>query len=104
MRNSYIKTYGERKAEMLLEMEQGWMDAYNRCIYIDWEDMHSPKDEEFTSDCAAYLGWDFEAVKGDPSLLKRFIEGDWNEEDFLVVAPGQTIAQSFQEDTIIEAE
>ena len=91
MREHYVKNYGEDNADYLMEMEQGWMKEYNRCVYVDWEDTHSDRDVEFSRQCAKEMGWEFETVKGDCSLLKRFIAGDWNEEDFLMVQPGQSL-------------
>ena len=34
------------------------------------------------------------------SLMERFINGDWNEEDFIVLEPGEAAVQSYDQDIL----
>jgi hypothetical protein len=43
-------------------------------------------------------------IKGSDELMKQLIEGDWNDKDFLVVQPGQTIRDDLTEPHIIKTE
>ena len=43
--------------------------------------------------------WEYEKLTGDLSLLRRFINGNWNE-DFLIVPPGKSIRASYDDDVI----
>jgi len=104
MRDFYVQTYGEDNADYLMEMEQGWMKEYTHCVYVDWEELHSGRDVEYSRQCAKDMGWEFEVVQGDTLLMKRFIDGDWNDEDFLVIEPGRKIAQSVESSAIVDAE
>ena len=76
--------------------------------------MHSPRRtsrnigetapfKQFAQKCAQSLGWKYEELRGDPALVRRLLGGDWNDEDFLVVAPGQEIAGDYNSPTIIRA-
>ncbi len=38
-------------------------------------------------------------LKGNINLLKRLLEGDWNE-DFLIIPPGSHIAPSYDKDVL----
>ncbi len=40
-------------------------------------------------------GWKFERLEGDISLLKRLVDADWNEEEFLVVRSGEKIVPTY---------
>ena len=51
----------------------------------------------FTRDLATNRGWEYTELQGDMSLIRRLADGDWESEDFLVVQPGQRVAESFDE-------
>jgi len=38
---------------------------------------------------------DYHEIEGTTQLFERFIAGDWDEEDFLVLEPGETAVQSY---------
>lgn len=103
-RAEYIERYGEDNAEYLMEMEQKWMKEYTRATYIDWDLPLSDQYRKYTRDCAAYLKWNYDEVKGDSSLLMRLVNGEWNSDDFLVVEPGRSTSPDVNNPGIIKAE
>ncbi len=46
---------------------------------------------------AANRKWDFEKIPGDLSLLRAFVEGEWDPDRFLIVQPGQKIVMLYDE-------
>ena len=102
--NEYKEKYGDDNAEYLMQTEQGWLKEYNWATYIDWGLANSGQYRQYTKDCAEFLGWKFDELKGDPSLLQRMLDGDWNEAEFLVLEPGQKIAEDLTTDRIIKAQ
>lgn len=100
----YTEKYGEDNAQYLLEVEQTWMKEYSRAVYVDWGIIQSDKYKAFTKECAKYLGWDYDEIKGDPDLMQRLIDGKWSKEEFLVIEPGQKIAQNLTCSGIIKAQ
>jgi len=86
-----------------MEMEQGWFKSYERAFFIDWEELgNSEYYRSYTKECAAYLKWRYEEGQGSPRLMEKMLSGVFDEEEVLVVAPGMTIAASF-DDQIITA-
>jgi hypothetical protein len=100
----YIEKYGEDNARYLMEVEQGWMKEYNWAAYIDWGFVNSDEEKKFTKSCAEFLGWNYDEVKGDSGLMQRLVDGDWNNDEFIVVRPGQKIVEDITSPGIIKAQ
>lgn len=94
-RQHYREEYGEENADFLMDMEQHWFKEYEWATYIDWELPTAERDRQFTRECASFLGWQYDEVKGNRDLLGNFVGGCWNTDDFLVVPPGSCIEPSF---------
>lgn len=97
VREDYIAQYGEENADYLMEMEQGWLKAYSNCAYVDLGLNDTERYKEYTKRCAEWLGWNYEALEGDPNLMIRFVEGQWDGDDFLVVPAGRRIVPTHDE-------
>lgn len=100
----YTRKYGEDNAQYLLELEQTWMKEYEWAAYVDWGLADSGDYKVFTRDCAAFLKWNYDELGGDAGLMQRFVDGLWNDEEFLVVQPGQRIAEDVTSRGIIKAQ
>jgi hypothetical protein len=102
LREQYIGRYGADNAEFLMETETQWMKTYSRATYVDLTVGATDADVQYTRDCADWLGWSFDRVRGDPALLQALLCGRWNDEDFLVLEPGQSLRMT-ADDRVIEA-
>jgi hypothetical protein len=102
-RRQYLEKYGEDNADYLMQMEQGWIREYRWATYVDWGLPGADEDKGFTRECAEFLGWSYDCVPGDPGLLQRLVDGEWDEESFLVLEPGRRIAQAVAGPEIIKA-
>lgn len=96
----YVAQYGEENARYLMEMEQAWMNNYSNAAYVDLGVGDAERLKAFTRESAEWLGWSCDVLDGDPGLVKRFLAGDWDDEAFLVVQPGEMIAPSHDERVI----
>jgi len=97
----YEQKYGKDNAQYLMEQEQKWMAEYNWATYIDWGFDNSEKEKKFTKECAGFLGWQYDEIKGDSGLMQRLVDGRWNDNEFLIVKPGERIESAVDEDGII---
>ncbi len=93
--NEYLERYGEENAQYLMETDQGWFREYSNAAYVDLGFIDASQYKEYTKDCALWLKWNYDELKGDNKLMKDFLSGNWNREDFLVVEPGQKIIASY---------
>jgi len=100
----YREKYGDDNAEYLMETEQNWMKEYSVAAYIDWRLTNTDKYKEYTKDCAEFMRWKYDELTGDPGLIQRLIDGQWSEDEVLVVKPGQKVAEDLTSVGLIKAE
>ena len=100
----YKEKYGEDNAQYLMETEQKWAKEYGWATYIDWGLANAKQEKKFTKSCAEFLGWEYDELKADPSLMQRLLDGKWDEKDFLIVQPGQKITEDLTNPGIIKAQ
>ncbi len=88
----YEARYGKENAQYIMEMLGGWEKNYKNLTYID---MGNPLDEEYAGLArqeAQKKNLEFHRLTGDMRLLQDLLAGDWIEQEFLVVKPGEKIA------------
>ncbi len=100
----YREKYGDDNAEYLMETEQGWFKEYSWATFVDWNLPGSEDYKDYTKQCAEYLGWNFDELEGDNSLMQRFVDGKWDDREFLTVPPTKKIAEDLTNDGIITTE
>ncbi|MDK2970887.1 MAG: hypothetical protein PWP23_642 [Candidatus Sumerlaeota bacterium] len=97
-----VEKYGEDNAEYLWDQLVDHAKHYNRLGYIEMGVEPDSRFEEFAKARAQEKKWRFEKMRGDLSLIRRLVDGDWNEEDFLVIQPGYKLATR-HDASIVEA-
>ena len=101
--DTYLKKYGKEKADRLMSVMGDWLSHYKRAIYLTTDPNSVTAVEADARAQAAKRGWTFERLPADFSLVHRLCDGDWPDEDFLIVPPGKTTHQTYEED-ILKAE
>ena len=105
MNRSYeelVQQYGEDNAKYIYE-QLDQTKHYKRVTFIR---MGSEPNDSFrlhSKRRAADHKWEFEEVEGDMTMIRRLVNGNWSDADFLVVPPGWRIAARY-DDAIITAE
>ncbi|MBI4553329.1 MAG: DUF1638 domain-containing protein [Candidatus Latescibacteria bacterium] len=90
----YVERYGEDNARYLIEMETQWLSQYKRAAFIDLGIGNTETYQTFVQGVAETHGWEYEEIQGDTRLIERFLEGEWDPESFLIVPPGQRMAET----------
>jgi hypothetical protein len=100
----YTKKYGPDNAQYLMEVEQTWIKEYKWATFVDWGLVDVDVYKDYTKQCAGFLRWEYDELKGDPGLMQRFVDGLWSEGEFLIVEPGRRIAEDVTNTGIIKAQ
>jgi hypothetical protein len=90
-----IARYGEENARYLLEQFAGAADADRRLVYIATPVPGTERWEREAAAMAHCHGWGFERLPGDLGWLRRLLDGDWRDEQFPVLQPGQRVVPSY---------
>lgn len=97
--NDYIQKYGQDNADYLMSVMGAWQQHYQRSVYIEMSIGNGVGVREIASEQAMKRGWQFEAMQGDPILIRKLVDGEWDN-DFIIVRPGQEIVRKFDQDII----
>jgi hypothetical protein len=95
-----VEKYGEDNARYLWDEMCDLGRNYRQLTFIEMGVEPDDRFERQTREEAAARGWEFEKVKGDPSMIQRFVDGCWDAQEFLIVQPGGRIAPTHEEDII----
>lgn len=98
--DEYVAKYGQDNADYLMEVMGEWGKHYTRAVYIDMGSGNGQAYEQMAQDQAQRRGWLFERKTGDRRLLNMLINGEWPEDEFLIVPPGYGLQQSGHEGLI----
>ena len=82
-----IERYGREKAERMTKLV---LKNYKRLAFINTGAYELERYQQYSKDIARDFDLTFEEIKGSPSLVKKLINGPWDEE-FVVVKPGQIL-------------
>lgn len=103
MREQLMEKYDdEDDVDFLMETERDQYNHYHHANYVDLGIGDCDKEADYAKSCADHLGWKFHHLKGDISLVRDLLEGNWDDERYLIVEPGQTAAMSY-DDSIIKS-
>jgi hypothetical protein len=101
VRAEYVAKYGEDNADYLMEVMGAWRSHYRRGAFIAMGVGDEAAVAGIAREQAERRGWAFEALEGNLVLLRRLLDGEWNE-DVLVLRPGERLAMSY-DDGVVKA-
>ncbi len=96
-RSEYMERFDgdEDAVEYLLEMDREMLKNYRYFTYITWPGMPNESGLADAAALADKAGLELLQYEGSDRLLADFVNGCWNEEDFLVLQPGQSLQPSY---------
>ncbi len=97
--NQYVEKYGRENADYLIEIMDSWQKHYERAVLIETEFGVSAEILARAKAHTEQQGWRLEKMPGDLRIVKKLINGEWDQ-DFLIVPPRQRIQMQNDEDII----
>jgi hypothetical protein len=96
----FVAKYGEDNARFLYDQLCNMTRNYGKITFIEMGIEPDDRFEQQARTDAAALGWTYEKLQGDMSLIQDLLAGRWDDDRFLVVPPGCRIAPSYDEQII----
>jgi len=93
--DEYVKEYGEEYAKYIVESLGGGLNHYEKLTYIDTKVGEQNKLKQHAKENARENNWKYVEMNGSKNLLLKMMDGDWSEDEFLVIQPGETIKPSY---------
>jgi len=106
----YVALYGEENARYVMEtltasQGQALGDARDdRVVFVDVPELSHLGFAEKAQAEARGAGKRFVRLPGDMRLIRLLVNGEWSEDEFLVLEPGQKIGGVYDWDRIVRAE
>ncbi len=95
LRENLLARFDEEDVDYLIEQERRQWTLRDTATYLSLDTDDAESEAEFARECAAWLGWRLQRLKGDDSLLRDLIAGNWDDaERFQVIEPGSRLAHS----------
>ncbi|VGO18209.1 DUF1638 domain-containing protein [Pontiella sulfatireligans] len=95
-----VEQYGEDNAEFLWEELCDTKKNYSQITFIEMGVEPDDRFETLSKQEAVERHWTYEKTAGNLTLIRRLLNGDWDNEDFLTVAPGSEVAASHNENIV----
>jgi hypothetical protein len=97
-----IEKYGEENAAYLWETLHPPVDDHTR-RFIELSETEAIGRSTVVRADAERTGREFRLIRGDSRLLKALVDGQWNDDEFLVVPPGEAVRPVYDYDRVVEA-
>lgn len=96
----YVEKYGAENAQYLIDTLEGGLKHYEKLTYIDSGAGDFPEYVDSSRAEAEQNNWKFEEYHGSTRMLMDMLDGNWDQDDFLVLMPGQTIKATYDDKVI----
>ena len=94
LREELAKQFDEDNVDFLIESERELWATRDTAVFLDLGTDDADSEAEYARRCADSLGWRFERIRGDASLMRDLLWGNWDAERFQIIEPGFRLGHS----------
>lgn len=98
-----VARYGEDAAQFLMAEYARFTQHYKRLAFISTPVAKVEERDRKAAEISQQQGWTYESLPGDLGWLRRLVDGEWGDKEFLVLKPHQRVAFT-SGDNLIAAE
>lgn len=91
----YVEKYGEENAKYIIDTLGGGLRNYSKLSYIETNVVSFISLDDKLKKIASDEGWEYTEIKGSTDLLLSMMNGEWEESNFLVIKPGNSVEPSY---------
>ena len=95
-----VARYGEEAAQFLMAEYAKFTQHYKRLAFISTPVAKVEERDRKAEEIAQQQGWTYERLPGDLGWLRRLVDAEWNEREFLVLPPHHRVAFTSDEGLI----
>jgi hypothetical protein len=94
LRAEYAAKFESDDVEFLLQNMRDQWAQHDTAAYVDLGTEDAAAAAAYARQCASWLGWKFEPLRGDPGLLRDLLNGRWDADRFQIIEPGGQLAHA----------
>lgn len=98
----FVELYGEENADYLWETLHPKIED-NELIFIDIPETSKLRYSEKLKEFAEKEGKTVKVLQGDMRLIRKLVDGEWDEEEFLIVQPGKMIKSQYDYEKVVSS-
>lgn len=103
LRAELAKKFEPEDVDFIIETEREQWAMHDTATYLDLGTDDAESEADYAKRCADWLGWKFERIRGDATLLRDLLWGNWDDARFQIVPPGQRLGHA-PDESILRAE
>lgn len=94
LREELAQRFDADEVDYLVETERAAWAAHGHAVYLELGTADAEKEANYARRCAEGLGWTFEHMAGDPTLLCDLLWCRWDDARYQTIEPGQSLLHS----------
>jgi hypothetical protein len=88
------KKFDADDVDWLVKTELEQWELHDTATYLDLGTDDADGEADYARRCADWLGWRFERIRGDATLLRDLLWAKWDQARFQIIEAGQQLGQS----------
>jgi hypothetical protein len=102
LRAELAEKFDPEDVEFLIASEREQWALHDTVTYLDLGTDDAESEAAYAKRCAEWLGWKFERLRGDATLLRDLLWGNWDDARFQIIQAGQRLGHALDESIMRE--